>query len=82
MDVRIKIDPETGSFKAIMMWHPINGEWVHIAQEFDGENTKYYINGVVTNEIPSPTDEMVELIAKVNTKEIQTEEVLENEDES
>ena len=28
-------------------WHPINGEWVHICQEFRGEcgHTMYYTNG-------------------------------------
>jgi len=62
VDIKIKIDPVTSVFKAIMMWHPINGEWVHIMQEIEDNNIKYFINGVALTELPSVPKEMLDVI--------------------
>lgn len=72
MDVRIKIDPETGVFKAIMLWHPINGVWTHIAQQFEGEEIQYYTDGTLISDVPEHSQVMLGLINKANS--VTTEE--------
>ena len=80
MDVRVKIDPETNTLKAIMMWHPVDGGWIHIAQQLEEGETKYYVNGKVVTDVPKYSQEMLDLIAIKAKDSIESEETVTNED--
>lgn len=37
---------EKESIQSISMWHPINGEWVHIVQINEDDKIVYYTDGI------------------------------------
>lgn len=64
MSARLKIDPDTGKVKEIMLWCPINGDWVHIVQQFEDDSIQYFVNGVALTELPPLNEKMIELTNK------------------
>ena len=72
MDVRLKIDQETGKVIALMMWHPIGDRWVHIAQIFNGESDEieYIVDGEKIPSLPNVPDEIAQAIEALKEKEM------------
>jgi len=64
---------EDGTIDGVSLWHPINGEWKHIAQKFkDNGDIIYFTDGIQQTVLPEPSEHMLNII----------EEVRRNQDES
>lgn len=66
MQVLLSINNEDGSIEGVSLWHPINGEWVHIAQKFEenGDIT-YFTDGIKQTTLPEPSEKMLNIIEEV-----------------